>query len=137
MKIKVISGDITAIKTGAIIVSTFEDAKAPEGDLACIDKALGGSIRMLMKGEIKGKLSEITMVHTLGRLPAQRVVVIGLGKEKELTQERVRRAMGETLRFMKNKGIETMASLNHGAGTGIGILNWRLMEESLPHQRRP
>ncbi len=117
MKIKIISGDITAIKTGAIIVSTFEDKKAPEGDLARIDKTLGGSISQLMKGEIKGKLSEITMVHTLGRLPAQRVVVTGLGKEKELTQEQVRRAMGETVRYLQKKGVESLASINLGAGS--------------------
>ena len=116
MKIKVTSGDITAIKAGAIIVNTFEDKKAPEGELARIDRLLDGSISRMMKGEIKGKLSEITMIHTLGRLPAQRVVVTGLGKERELTQERVRRAMGETLHYLKNKGVGTLASLNHGAG---------------------
>lgn len=117
MKIKVISGDIAAIKTGAIMVSTFEDNKAPEGDLARLDRLLDGAISQLMKqGEIKGKLSEVTVIHTLGRLPAQRVVITGLGKKKGLTQERVRRTVGDTVRYLQKKGVLTLASLNHGAG---------------------
>ena len=31
-------------------------------------------------GEIKGELGEITMLHTMGRIPAKRAVVAGLGK---------------------------------------------------------
>ncbi|MFA5317069.1 MAG: leucyl aminopeptidase, partial [Dehalococcoidales bacterium] len=118
MKIKVVSGDIAAIKTGAIIISTFENSKQPEGELARIDSLLDGTAAQLMEqGEIKGKLSEITMIHSMGRLAAQRVVITGLGKKADLTPDRVRQAVAETVRYLKKKGVTTLAIINLGADT--------------------
>ena len=86
MEIKAASGEITRIDTGAIIVSQFEGEKAPEGATDATDKKLGGAIaEMIKQGDIKGKLNEITLIHSLGKLPAGRVCIIGLGKKKELT----------------------------------------------------
>ena len=90
MEIKVIVGDITKIKTGAIIVNFFEGMERPDGDTATIDKAWGGAISQLIsQGEIKGKLNEVTIIHSLGKLPAARVVIAGLGKQQELSQDKV------------------------------------------------
>jgi leucyl aminopeptidase len=117
MKIRAISGDISAIKADAIIISVFEEARKPEGELTRIDKKLGGAVTKMMKeGEVKGKLSEIALIHSLGKLGAGRVAVVGLGKKAELTQDKVRQAAGETLRYLKKKGVATAASLNLGAG---------------------
>lgn len=118
MKIKAVSGDIMAIKTDAIIIGTFEDSKKPKGELARIDRLLGGVVENLMKdGEIKGKLSEVTLIFGLGKLTAGRVAVTGLGKKAELTKDRVRQAVAETVRCLKKKGVTTVASLSLGAGT--------------------
>ncbi|GAH81234.1 unnamed protein product, partial [marine sediment metagenome] len=80
MEIKVIAGDMAKIKADAIIVPFFEGTERPGGDIAAIDKALDGAISQLIsQGEIKGKLNEITIVHSLSKLPAARVVIAGLG----------------------------------------------------------
>ena len=80
MEIKTITGDITKIKAGAIVVNLFEGMQHLDGDLATIDKALEGAITQLIsQGEIKGKLNEITIIHSLGKLPAARIVIAGLG----------------------------------------------------------
>ena len=117
MEIKVIVGDITKIETGAIIVNFFEGMKRLKGDLATIDKALAGAISPLVsQGEIKGKLSEITIIHSLGKLPAARVVVVGLGKQAKLSQDRVREAVAETCRLLRKKGVDSIATTALGAG---------------------
>ena len=78
MEIKFVAGDIAKTKADAIIVNYFEGAGRLQGDIAAIDKALGGAISRLVKaGEIKGKCGEVTIIHTLGKLPAERVVVTG------------------------------------------------------------
>ncbi len=84
MDIKVIVDNIIKVKAGVIIVNFFEEMKRLEGDIAAADKALGGAISQLVsQGEIKGKLNEVTLVHSLGKLPSPRVIVAGLGKSKE------------------------------------------------------
>ena len=118
MEIKVIVGDIDKIKAGAIIVSLLEGVERLDGDIATIDKALDGAISQLIsQGEIKGKLNEITIIHSLGKLPADRVAVAGLGKPPELSQDRVRGVVAETCRQLRQKGVDSIATTALGAGT--------------------
>ena len=117
MEIKVIADDITVIKAGAIILGFFEGTEHPDGKLANIDKALDGAVSQLIaQGEIKGKLNEITVIHTLGKLPAARVVTVGLGKKQELTQDRVRGVVAEACRLLQKKGVDDIALIPPGAG---------------------
>lgn len=123
MEIKVIVGDIAKIKAGAIIVNFFEEMERLDGDIATIDRALDGVISQLIsQGEIKGKLNEITIIHSLGKLPADRVVVAGSGKKQELSQDRVRGLVAETCRLLRQKGVDNIATIAQGAGiAGISL----------------
>jgi len=117
--IKVTAGDIARIEAGAILVNFFEGMEYLDGEAASLDKALDGTISQLIsQGEIKGKLNEITLIHSLGKIPAARVVVVGLGKQQDLSQDEVRGAVGETCRFLRKKGVGSVATIAHGVGTG-------------------
>ena len=84
--------------------------------MANIDKALAGAIsQFISQGEIKGKLNEVTIIHSLGKLPATRVVVAGLGKQQELTQDRIRGVVAETCRLLRQKGVDSIATIAQGA----------------------
>ncbi len=116
MEIRAEVGDITKIEAGAIVVNFFEGMERPEGDTAVVDKALGGAISELInQGEIKGKLKQITVIYSLGKLPAARVVVVGLGKQAELSQDKVRGAVAETCRLLQQQNVESMATIAQGA----------------------
>jgi leucyl aminopeptidase len=122
MEIKAAAGELAKIKADAIVVDHYEGAKRPEGDAAAVDKALGGAITQLIKqGDIKGKLNEITLIHSLGRLPAARIAVVGLGKKKELDTNKIRGAVAEACRYLRGKGAAALA----GGVTGNGINNIR------------
>ncbi len=123
MEIKVIVGDITKIEAGAIIVNFFEGMEHLDGNIATVDKALAGAISQLIsQGEIKGKLGEITIIHSLGNLPAARVVIAGLGKQQALSQDKVRGVVAETCRFLRQKGVDSIATIAQGAGVaGINL----------------
>jgi leucyl aminopeptidase len=117
MEIKAATGNIAGIKAGAIVVHHCEGVKRPEGAAAAVDKALGGVISELIKqSSIKGKLNEITPLHSLGKLPAGRVIVLGLGKKKELTANKVRGAVAETCRYLRGKSVTSVASIILGEG---------------------
>ncbi len=123
MEIKAVVGDIAKIKADAIIVNFFEGMKRLDGNIATVDKVLNGAISQLIsQGEIKGKLGEITIIHSLGRLPADRVAVAGLGKQAELTLVRVRGVVAETCRLLRQKGVDNVATIAQGAGVaGISL----------------
>ena len=119
MEVKVVSGDITKLSLGAIIVNLFEGVKSPGGATGAVDRALGGVIAQLIaEGEIKGKLNEITLIHSLGKIEPARVVVAGLGKEKDLDLRRIRGVAAEACRFLRKAGVERVGTIAHGAGTG-------------------
>jgi leucyl aminopeptidase len=110
MEIKAATGDILGMKANAIVVNHYEGAKQPEGAAAAADKALGGAITQLIKqGDIKGKLNEVTLIHSLGRLPAGRIVVAGLGKKKDITANKIRGGAAETCRYLRGKGVNSAA----------------------------
>ncbi len=116
MEIWVTAGEITKVEADAIIVNFFE-GESLNGDLATIDRILTGAIsRFISQGEIKGKLNEITIIHSLGKLPAERVVIAGLGKKPELTQDRVRGVVAETCRLLRQKGVVSITTVAQGAG---------------------
>ncbi len=117
MEIKIIVDEIARVKADAIMVSQFEGAGKPEGDAAAVDKALGGAIAgLIAAGEIKGKLNEVTVIHSLGKLPAARLAVVGLGKPVDLTANRIRGAVAEACRLLRNKGISAVAMVPQGVG---------------------
>jgi len=119
MEVKVVSGDITKLPLGAIIVNLFEGVKSPGGATGAVDQALGRVITQLIaEGEIKGKLNEITLIHSLGKIKPARVVVAGLGKEKDLDLRRIRGVTAEACRFLRKAGVERVGTIAHGAGTG-------------------
>ena len=119
MKIKVVSGDITSQPAGAIVVNLFEGVTEPGGATGAVDRALGGAISSLIQErELKGRKGELTLVHTLGKMVPARVLVAGLGKESQFSADRVRTVSAEACRYLRRRGVETVATIAHGAGIG-------------------
>lgn len=119
MESKIVIGDITQLEVDALVVNLFDGVSQPGGATGVVDKALDGAIVQLIEaGEIKGKLGELTLIHTLGKIPARRVLVAGLGKKEELTLDRICRIAAETCRFLRGKGVKRVATIVHGAGAG-------------------
>ncbi len=119
MKIKVIAGDITKLEADAIVVNLFEGVEQPKGTTGAVDKALGGVIVDLIKlGEIKGKLNEVSIVHSLGKIPARIVAVAGLGKQAELNIDKIRGLSAEVCRLLRRTHCQRIATIVHGGGGG-------------------
>ena len=119
MKLEVAAGDISAWSAEAVVVNLFEGVAGPGGATGAVDRALGGGISQLIRdGEVTGKEGEVAIIHTLGKIPAARVAVVGLGKSSEFDAEAVRRVSGETARRLRKIGVRRFATIAHGAGIG-------------------
>ena len=119
MKFQARIGDICAIEADAIVVNLFEGVEKTGGATGAVDEKLGGVITELIKHkEMKGKLNEIHVIHSLGRLPARVVLVAGLGKQAELDVSRERNLVGEVVRTLRKHQVKSAATILHGAGAG-------------------
>jgi leucyl aminopeptidase len=117
VEIRVDSGDIAGYPSKAIVVNLFEDTKRPGGATGAVDRALDGAISQLIAdGELKGKYKELSLIHSLGRLPAARVLVAGLGKQKDFTLDRVRDVAAGAARHLRRVSVDSFATILHGAG---------------------
>ena len=103
MDIKLITGDINKIKADALIVAAFEDGEGSEFERD-LDKALSNAITDLRKKkEIKGKASELTIIHSIGRLAAAKIAILGLGKKQDLDATKLRSAISDAVRGLQRK----------------------------------
>ncbi len=131
MDIRVSIGDVATFAGDGLVINLFEGTGAPAGGrrtrrgtplggaTAAVDAALGGAIaRLIQAREATGKWGEQTLIHSLGRLRAERVLLIGLGKAEELTLDRIRAAAGEAARALRKAGARRIGSIVHGAGAG-------------------
>ena len=117
MELRVVVDDIARIEVDALIVNHFEGTSQLQDATAAMDKALDGAITQLIAaGEIKGKLGELVLIHSLGKIPAKRVVVAGLGKPSQLSSDTVRRVLAEACRLLRSKGTKKVATIAHGDG---------------------
>ncbi len=119
MEIRVVVGDVTKFRGDAVVVNLFEGVKAPGGATAALDAKMGGTIRKLMQvGEVTGKWGEQTLVHAPGRLPVDRVLVMGLGKPEDFTLDRARIVSAEAVKHLRKIGARRVGTIVHGAGAG-------------------
>ena len=119
MDIKIVSGEITKIETGAIVVGMFEGEKRLGRELGVLNRKLGRVITTSVeKGEIKGKAGEVNIIHSLGKIPAARVAVVGLGKKDEFKLDKLRTAVAEACRALRQKKVADITVLAKSAVDG-------------------
>jgi leucyl aminopeptidase len=123
VEIRVRPASVTDIETPLLVVNLFEGVTEPGGATGAVDAALGGQIRRLIAdGEIRGEAATLTVIHNPGGasngLKAQRVAVVGLGKQDEFDLEAARIAAATAARQAEALHLPSFATIAHGAGVG-------------------
>ena len=119
MKIRVTKAGVADIVCDVLVVNLFEKVKKPAGATGLVDKALGGLISDIIKsGEADGKLGQTTLIHSQGKVAAKRVLVVGLGPQKDFGGEEVRLVTSAALRAARQVKAKKVATILHGAGAG-------------------
>jgi leucyl aminopeptidase len=91
LKIHVVSADPLETKADVLVVGVFEGTAAESPVLAQLQRAFGGGLAELIKREeFRGKKEQRLSVATLGRLPAAKLVLLGLGPQGALSDADVR-----------------------------------------------
>ncbi|MGH7230556.1 MAG: leucyl aminopeptidase [Nitrospiraceae bacterium] len=115
MDVRVKQGRIERETAEVLVLGHFEGA-ALSDEVAVVDRALQGSLRDLLKsGEFQGKSNQTVLLHTQDKLPAKRVLLVGLGKQKEARLDSVRQAMGTAVKRVRQAGAKSFITSLHGS----------------------
>lgn len=116
MKIELSTGNPLKYTTPALVLGCFEDTK--DNLFTKCDSALDGYLeRLIASKEFRAKTNTTHLVHTLGKLPAERLVLVGLGKKSELNDERLRQAAGNAIQVLRKARVASSATTLHIAGS--------------------
>lgn len=110
MKITFQKEGINQITTDLLALPLFEKEEA-NPLINQLPEKLKGEIKELVKNSsLKGEFGETRLINTLGLIKAKNLLIVGLGKEKELNLENVRRASALTLKVAKSLNFKEAAT---------------------------
>jgi leucyl aminopeptidase len=99
-----------AHKTDLLALLVREDEK--DERFNALDEVLDGLLsRMAKEEDFSGRETQLLSLHSHGRLPAQRIAVIGLGraKDSDRTLEQLRNAAARSVKLAKAAGARSLA----------------------------
>src|SRR5690554_357388 len=102
-------GSVEALQTSALVLTVNEQLQLDsQGQL--LDKLCAGALSAhLQAGDIQGKLGQTLLLHNLANLKAQRVLLVGIGKDAELSDRNARKLVSAILNTLKNLSIKDAA----------------------------
>ncbi len=91
-------------KSGCVVVGVYETAKLTASAVA-LDKASKQHIGSLLKrGDINGKAGSTLLLHRVPNIAAERILLVGLGKDTELGDKSYREMIRAALRAVGQTG---------------------------------
>ncbi|MCG3201388.1 MAG: Cytosol aminopeptidase [Gammaproteobacteria bacterium] len=107
------SGLGAGTRSGCLVVGVFENDKLTHAATE-LDRASRGQLRAIVRrGDIEGRIGQTLLLQALDNVPAQRVLVVGCGVARELTDARYRRVLAAAAaRLMETGSSEVVSFLS-------------------------
>ena len=91
-------------KTGCVVAGVFDPRQFTDAAKA-LDRASNGYVAAVLRGgDMDGKLGSTLWLHKVPGVPAERVLLVGLGKEDELGAKAFREAVRAAVRALNESG---------------------------------
>lgn len=108
MKFELKIGELDEAQVEAVVCFAWEDSWPVQTE--AIDKELGGLLKKeVEKREFKAEAGKTLLVSALGKIPAEKVFLLGLGKKEELTPLKLRQLFAKLYKKIKEDGIISLA----------------------------
>lgn len=109
MQVRVVCKSLEEIETQALVITVFEGENDNIQKFSSLNEKLRNKLISLIDSkEVSGKYKEFTILHT-DELKAKRILIMGLGKRKDFTLERLRAVMAISARNMRRINLNDMA----------------------------
>jgi leucyl aminopeptidase len=105
MEIRAEKAELTEAKVPLVLVGVSKEANE-DSQIEDIQDPLGKKIKdVIALGDFTGKKGETTLIYTGGVVPAERVLLVGLGESGKLTVEGIRGTLGGVSRKARDLGV--------------------------------
>ena len=117
MEIKV-SQEVKDIKTEVLVIGQFEGEKTSQ-ELA--------NTYAVDKDGFEGKFGTTYLLHTFGKIPADKILIVGLGKKEEVDANKIREAVAKAVKKLKQIKAKKACfdfdiNCDYGKSAAIGAL---------------
>lgn len=104
MDFRITSDSPSEQRTGCIVVGVFQGCELSPAALE-LDHASGHAIsRVLGRGDLEGTLGTTLLIHDVSNLGCERVLLVGLGCEREFHESSYRTALDSAIRTLRKTG---------------------------------
>ncbi len=108
--VKVILKDIKKLATEALIVGFYEDVRPLKGVAGELDWLLCGSLSaLILTKKLRGSLGDVALVTTQGKVPVQKIFMVGLGPRNGMTPATLRSAARNAATTAVGAGVRSAA----------------------------
>lgn len=117
MEIKV-TQDVKSLPCEVLVINKFEDENT---SIDLVNKYV------VDKDKFEGKFGETYLIHTLGQLPQDKVLVVGFGKKEEFNADKMREAVAKAVKKLqqikaKKACFDFDVNADYGKSAAIGAL---------------
>jgi hypothetical protein len=108
--VTVILQDIKKLATEALIVGFYEDVRPLKGVAGELDWLLCGALSSLvLTKKLRGSFGDVALVTSQGKVPAQKIFLVGLGPKAGLTLTTLRNAARTAAASAVGAGVRSAA----------------------------
>ena len=112
MQVTVQVGRAETASAEVLVLMHCEGEGLARQDAALLNRPLGGALSNLVQSkEFEGKANEVLLYHTQDRVPAKRLVLVGLGKKNQVTLEKIRQAMGSAAKRTRQTKVGSFTAV--------------------------
>jgi leucyl aminopeptidase len=104
MEFSIKSGSPEKQRAGCVVVGVFEGRKLSASCQAIDAASKNGVSEVLRKGDLEGGLGKTLLLHNLPGVPADRVLLVGLGRERDFGEAAYRTAVSAAAKALKATG---------------------------------
>lgn len=104
MEFSVKNGSVEKQRTGCLVVGVYEPRRlSPAAEQ--LDKLSDGYLsNLLRKGDLEGRVGQTLLLHNVPNVPADRVLLVGCGKERELTERQYKQTIQKMVQVINDTG---------------------------------
>ncbi len=114
--------------TGCAVIGIYA-GKKPSAAATALDKATKGYLRRVLdRGDMEGRLGSTLMLHDVPGISCVRVLLVGLGPQREFSEKPFRRAVTAAVEALSKSGTDDAELHLTELSAGRRDIGWRTMQ---------